>query len=261
MGNEFGEILICVLTAAEGVGLEKMASGLMERYTTANEPPPLVMYVDRDCCFVSGSKSKVHELYCQWPNLQVRLDIYHFIRRLASGCTTDAHQLLGTYMASLSSSIFEWDPEDMQQLKDAKKAELQQKGFKNVTPAFLSRHISRDELARHCRRRTRGVTITSRLITELITKMDAMHGRDSLGVPLLDSEKIWSIWETQQRHVKCIQDPPGVQLYTQTGTLKKGGIDLKVFRCARGSTSLESYHLHLNRFIPGKSITCIPFSK
>ncbi|XP_047220707.1 uncharacterized protein LOC124867991 [Girardinichthys multiradiatus] len=62
-----------------------------------------------------------------------------------------------------------------------------------------------------------------------------------------------NIWDTQRRHLSCIQDPPGVQLFTQTGTLTKGGISLPVYRCARGSTSLESFHLHLDRFIPGTS--------
>ncbi|KAK5911923.1 hypothetical protein CesoFtcFv8_001849 [Champsocephalus esox] len=46
-------------------------------------------------------------------------------------------------------------------------------------------------------------------------------------------------------------NPAGVQLYAQTGSSVKGGHRLPTYRCARGSTSLESFHLHLNRFIPG----------
>ncbi|KAL1269401.1 hypothetical protein QQF64_031690 [Cirrhinus molitorella] len=61
------------------------------------------------------------------------------------------------------------------------------------------------------------------------------------------------IWDTQRHHLSCIQDPPGVQLYTQTGSVTKGGLTLPVYRCARGSTSLESFHNHLNCFIPGTS--------
>ncbi|XP_066553542.1 uncharacterized protein LOC136722123 [Amia ocellicauda] len=52
----------------------------------------------------------------------------------------------------------------------------------------------------------------------------------------------------------CCSDPEGVQLYTQTGQLRKGGVLLPVYRCARGSTSLESFHLHLALFIPGELI-------
>ncbi|KAL5019738.1 hypothetical protein ScPMuIL_002636 [Solemya velum] len=80
-----------------------------------------------------------------------------------------------------------------------------------------------------------------------------------LGVPLLDKQKAEDMWESQQRHVTCIQDPPGVTLYTHTGALRKGGQTLPTFRCARGSTSLESFHLHLNRFIPGASASDVHF--
>ncbi|CAM4668175.1 unnamed protein product [Leuciscus chuanchicus] len=55
------------------------------------------------------------------------------------------------------------------------------------------------------------------------------------------------IWRTQQLHLECIQDPPGVQLYRNTGQVTKDGVILPSYRYARGSTSLESFHLHLNR--------------
>ena len=79
---------------------------------------------------------------------------------------------------------------------------------------------------------------------ELIQAFKGDQGNDTL-------EKIDNIWAEQQKHVACIQDPAGVSLYIQTGTQKKGGVVLPKFRCARGSTSLESFHNHLARFIPG----------
>ncbi|XP_066554861.1 uncharacterized protein LOC136744559 [Amia ocellicauda] len=67
-------------------------------------------------------------------------------------------------------------------------------------------------------------------------------------------------WDCCSRpHLACIQDPEGVQLYTQTGQLRKGGVLLPVYRCARGSTSLESFHLHLALFIPGTSASDVHF--
>ena len=45
----------------------------------------------------------------------------------------------------------------------------------------------------------------------------------------------------------------------QVGTLKKGTVTLPVYRCARGTTSLESFHLHLARFIPGSSANAVNF--
>ncbi|XP_051781942.1 uncharacterized protein LOC114641122 [Erpetoichthys calabaricus] len=45
----------------------------------------------------------------------------------------------------------------------------------------------------------------------------------------------------------------------QTRRLVKGGITLPVFRCMRGLTSLESFHLHLDCFIPGTSASAAHF--
>ena len=105
--------------------------------------------------------------------------------------------------------------------------------------------ITKDELSRHCRRRTRGAEVTLQVIEELLLQLSG--ATDSLGVPVI-SEKMVTIWEEEKKHVKCIQDPPGVPLYTVTGHIKKGGVELPVFRCARGTTSLESFHLHLARY-------------
>lgn len=89
---------------------------------------------------------------------------------------------------------------------------------------------------------------------QVLTEFDSHKGLDSLAFPLIDSERMQTIWRTQKWHVKCIQALPGVALNTETGTLTNGGIVLKHNRCARGSTSLEHFHLHLKRFIPGLSI-------
>ena len=51
VGNERGEVLISVLTESESLdSLKKMADGLMERYEKAGQPPPMLLYTDRDCC-------------------------------------------------------------------------------------------------------------------------------------------------------------------------------------------------------------------
>ena len=96
------------------------------------------------------------------------------------------------------------------------------------------------ELALHCRRQTRGAEVTEQTIGEVLELMRPMS--NTLGVPILDWEEMCTIWQSQKRHLRCIQDVEGVQLYTQTGTLEKGGVTLPTWRCARGTTSVESYH-------------------
>ncbi|RXN21173.1 Epithelial-stromal interaction 1 [Labeo rohita] len=251
VGNEHGQVLVSVLTAAEGHGLDPMAAGLMKRYRDAGEAAPNVMYVDRDCCSQHG-QSRVKIMFSEWIELEVRLDIWHFMRRFAAGVTTEAHPLYGIFMARLSTCIFQWDAEDVAALRRAKEGELAAKKTGHVSESAVSARISRRELALHCRRRTRGVEETTRLIGSLIDLFDSADGKDTLGVPLLDHERIQQIWKEQRKHVQCIQDPENFPLYIKTGTLKKGGVELCCYRCARGSTSLESFHLHLNRFIPGE---------
>ncbi|KAM8867922.1 uncharacterized protein ACB058_005817 [Synchiropus picturatus] len=73
VGNEHGQVLMSVLTAAEGDGLADMASGLVRRYHDAGQAPPKVLYVNRDCC-TSVGQSRVGQLFHEWPELVVRLD-------------------------------------------------------------------------------------------------------------------------------------------------------------------------------------------
>ncbi|XP_073719234.1 uncharacterized protein [Misgurnus anguillicaudatus] len=172
------------------------------------------------------------------------------MRRFSVGCTTDCHPLYATFMSRLSHCIFMWDQDDLTALKMAKRAELEA-DWRPSSEADVLRRISRSELALHCRRTTRGTKETLTMIESLIQAFEGDAGRDTLGVPLINSARMTEVIKSQRKHVACIQDPQGVQLYMQTGTLMKGGHRLPTYRCARGSTSLESFHLHLNRFIPG----------
>ena len=139
---------------------------------------------------------------------------------------------------------------------EGKCGELASAGIPDPTHAAAKSAITKTELAKHCRQRTRGKEKTMQLIEELLLSLSTVT--DLLGVPLL-KEEMSTIWEEQKKHVKCIQDPPDLQLYTITGHIQKGGVHLPLLRCARGSTSLESFHLHLARFIPGTAANAVNF--
>ena len=115
-------------------------------------------------------------------------------------------------------------------------------GIPNTPPTAVQKAVTKEEMARHCRWRTRGAKETTEAIEALLLTFSVAV--DTLGVPLLKAE-IRGIWEEQVKHVSCLQDPPGIELYTVTGHIRKGHLMLPVLRCARGSTSLESFHLHL----------------
>ncbi|KAK3729301.1 hypothetical protein QZH41_011429, partial [Actinostola sp. cb2023] len=207
VGNERGQVLMSVLTVNEGAGLEIMANGLMRRYSMADVPPPQALYVDRDCC--SGTTVQTKQLFSLWENLVIRLDIWHFMRRFAAGCNTESHPLYSVFLRRLSQCIFQWSNEDLSLLKSAKKSQLQKQGIKDPSDAVIIEHTNRKEFALHCRRKTRGIVQTATMIYDLLMTFTGPQGCDSTGVPLLDNERMWEIWDSQQRHIECIQDPEG----------------------------------------------------
>ncbi|KAJ4923341.1 hypothetical protein JOQ06_026017 [Pogonophryne albipinna] len=168
VGNETGQILMSVLTAQEGAGLDMMAANLVRRYQQAGVGPPVLLYVDCGCCIESG-ETKLKARFSGWPDM--------------TGCTTDAHQLYPIFMSRLSTSIFEWDAADLALLREAKKQQLQSQGLSFLTDADVSSHLTKDELALHCRRRTRGEGTTTQLLEELLLGLTGTGGSDSLGVP------------------------------------------------------------------------------
>lgn len=281
VGNERGEVVLSVLTESESMAsLKKMADGLIDRYEvrmrrcvinfsliqiqqrrshTPNSPLHRqgVLFSARSIqvpgtnmietsCPLNCVCLTLQELFARWEGLEVRLDIWHFMRRLSRGCCSESHPLYGTFLSQLSLCIFEWDKGDLDLLKSARRAAMVQEGIPNPSQRVVTKALTKEELARHCRRRTRGTQQTIELIEKLLLSLSP--ATDSLGMPLL-KEEMKEIWDEQRRHIKCLQDPPGVMLYTITGHLQKGGVTLPVFRCARGTTSLESFHLHLVRLV------------
>ncbi|KAL8617529.1 hypothetical protein ACOMHN_042703 [Nucella lapillus] len=116
-----------------------------------------VLYVDRDCCSqVPGRTGKAGRMFVSWSALHVRLDIWHFMRRLACGVNTESHPLYAPFMGAMSVAIFTWDEEDFDALKAAKRSQLQEQGVAEPSDGDIRRSITKQELALHCRRATRG---------------------------------------------------------------------------------------------------------
>ena len=216
-----------VLTDAEGDCLDEMAQGLVSRYKRSHIEPPKVLYVDCDCCGI-----RLAQQFTGWPQLLTRLDIWHYMRRFAMACVSESHALYGTFMGQLSACISEWDPIDLDRLMSVKQQELKASGMYRAAPEDAAIHITKQELALYCKRRTRGADESAELIQQVITTFSSDPGKDTLGIALLDYDRVWQIWEEQKKHLPCIQDPEGVQLYIQTGTKKKGGVELPTYRFA-----------------------------
>ena len=133
------------------------------------------------------------------------------MRRLARGCCSESHPLYGTFMRSLSSCLFEWDRDDYELLLVAKRGELIKQGIQCPSTECVRKAVRKEEMSRHCKRQTRGVTETIHLIETLLLSLS--QATDALGVSLFN-EEMKDIWKEQKRHVPCLQDPPGFSLYS-----------------------------------------------
>ncbi|KAJ4918729.1 hypothetical protein JOQ06_022211, partial [Pogonophryne albipinna] len=98
----------------------------------------------------------------------------------------------------------------MSRLSTCKRQQLQSQGRSFLTDADVSNHLTKDELALHCRRRTRGEGTTTQLLEELLLLgLIGNGGNDSLGVHLFDRERMEHILRVQRKRIMCIQDMPG----------------------------------------------------
>ena len=111
------------------------------------------------------------------------------------------YPLYGTSCTRLSSPIFEWNEADIGQLRKARREQL-----KKPTEKQVSANISTAELAKQCKK-----------------PLDAMWDlTDTTGLRLINADSMRHIWEDKQKHLPCIPDVPGLELYTKVVTARKG---------------------------------------
>ena len=184
----------------------------------------------------------------------VRLYIWHFMRRLAGGVTSESHPLYGTFMSQLSTAIFEWDMGDITHLTEAKKGELVSLGVSRPTDAAARKATTKEELLKHCRRRTRGVEETIVAIEQLLLSLSS--ATVTMGVPLLKQE-LTTIWAEQKKHIPCIQDPPRYHsLHCRWPPGQRRSETASPPMC-----QVVNWHLNLAGFIPGSSASAVITSR
>ena len=100
------------------------------------------------------------------------VDIWHFMRRFASACTTESNQHYPFFLRQLSACIISWSAEDVSRLREAKRNQLVTQKISKPSNEDKTRSMSKNALVNYCRRTTYGVEETTRLIKDLITSLD-----------------------------------------------------------------------------------------
>ncbi len=92
LGNEIGQVLICVLT--EGEGKWTGFPGVPDLWIATAELEKLLLLTAAK----KDVKARQQQCYSKWDQLVVRMDVWHFMRRIALGVTTDSHPLYGPFL-------------------------------------------------------------------------------------------------------------------------------------------------------------------
>ncbi|XP_028293729.1 uncharacterized protein LOC114456278 [Gouania willdenowi] len=259
--NEWGQFLTTVVVAAESEGCyARMARGLVARFERSNAPAPKVIYADNNCCRDSGS-SFLETLFNDWAQrgTVVRLDIRHWLHRWDSVVLKQSHSKYGAFMSAMAGAVLAYNRGDMMLLVQAVRSgspQLYAQYSDEEMVGFLKSH----QVKSYVRRLTRGVEETASVVEFILTDFKGPAGLDIDGIPLFKStEAVDAHWATASKHLGCMQDPPGIQLYVAVKTVVLNGVQLNKYRCRRGSNSLEGLHAHLYNVIPSKRCGIMPF--
>ncbi|XP_057709694.1 uncharacterized protein LOC130927717 isoform X2 [Corythoichthys intestinalis] len=262
VGNEQGQILTSVLTCAESLTmLRPMALGLMDRYQKAGEAAPELMYVDRGCCRSRGL-SAVGQLFDSWADsgMIVRLDAFYWIHSFDAALLTNHHAKYSLFKSALSAAVFAYNKDDMALLVESERAG-HHTGYRTLTDIeVVEKLLRKDHLKHYVRRITVGAQETFRRVQRAIDILKGPAGKDENQIHLFkDAAAIDHVWDNQQKHLECLQDPPGRDMYTVVGYAIRNGVRLPRYRCVRSSNSLEGFHAFIPGMIPGPHCGAVPF--
>ncbi|XP_078598011.1 LOW QUALITY PROTEIN: uncharacterized protein LOC144874060 [Branchiostoma floridae x Branchiostoma japonicum] len=259
--NEWGQFLTTVVVASESEDCyRRLAKGLVARFLRAKAPPPKVIYADNNCCREKGP-SMYETLFHDWveEGTVVRLDIRHWLHRWDKAIIKQTHAKYPAFMSALAGAVLAYNRQDMMLLVQA---------VRNGNPDLYTDHSDEEmvpllkphQIKAYVRRVTRGVEETASVVEAIIAEFGGPAGLDIDGIHLYKTaDAVQECWATASKHLSCMQDPPGIQLYVAVKDVVLNGVRLSKYKCRRGSNSLEGLHSHLYNAVPSKRCGIMPF--
>ncbi|KAJ8018237.1 hypothetical protein HOLleu_43874 [Holothuria leucospilota] len=183
----------------------------------------------------------------------IHLDIFHCIHRFDAAVHTDHHPEYALFKSALSAAVFAYNREDMALLIKAIRGGSPNRYEGLSDSQIMARYVSKDDLKHFVRRVTVGAHETYVRVQNAVDCLKGAAGLDENGLSLFkDDDAIHQVWDGQQKHQECIQDPPGMNMYTITKHVTRNGVSLPFYVTSRGSNSLEGFH----NFLPNAARNC-----
>ena len=198
--------------------LEDLVEAIALRYAEAQEPPPHTIYQDKECC--SGFRETVAPVHviddlCRTnrretkmlrlfrrlnPSIVLKLDIFHWMRRLLKGITNEKHAFVPGFFREIRMAMFVLFKEDFDRLLQAIMT------FRKCDGARAEQLVKKEEVCRFVRKNCPRPRILRRRL-ELV--YENYHGAIENDVPLFNSN-MHDVWDQCMVHVDndCLSDAP-----------------------------------------------------
>ncbi|XP_070407888.1 uncharacterized protein [Nothobranchius furzeri] len=274
--NENWLIVSWVMVQSEAErSLQPMYEGVARRYAEAEVEKAGYHWVDRDCCAsfkIPDSIPGEHLLWDAWkttpaivnaatsgplantsasrshynPNIAIKLDLFHCLRRFSRECTSEHHPLYSSFCQLLSAAFSVVDQEDLKKLRDAYE-------FCGIRPA----NPTKQHIREHCRTK---IPQPTELLDRVEKVINHFHlAKDPNDVPLFKPSML-KTWRIQRVHILrgCLSDPEISEriMYRYGGTLQLNhvpgeGAKVNIWIPVRGTSQQEGYHFHQAQWITG----------
>ena len=192
---------------------------------------PRVVYVDDECC---GCWLQVLRTF--WPDVVVKLDPMHAMKRLTETTASTQHPDHGSFCATLANCIFKYDTKVMERLSCA--------WFTEHGDNTLPTQVKRKYVPR--------IIPEPQLIVNAIEKLlEEFQTRDHKTESMLLTARTEKAWQLLRQHILkgCLSDPLGIDLNFDGSAVMIGGIRFASIKSLRGTSPVEGLHAHQKQWL------------
>ncbi|XP_077075149.1 uncharacterized protein LOC143726049 [Siphateles boraxobius] len=172
--------------------------------------------------------SFLENLFGDWvqKGTVVRLDIRHWLHRWDAVVIKQSHAKYGVFMSALAGAVLAYNKDDMMLLIQAVRKGNQEM-YAGLSDEDMIAFLKPHQIRSCVRRITRGVEETASAIESIITEFKGRAGLNIDGIHLFKlAQAVDSHWATASKHLSCMQDPPGMQLYVSVKVVVLNGVRL-----------------------------------
>ena len=192
---------------------------------------PRIVYVDDECC---GCWLQMLRTF--WPDVAVKLDPMHAMKRLTETTASTQHPDHGSFCTKLSNCIFKYDAKVMERISRAWSTEH---GDITLPPQVKRKYVPR-------------IIPEPQVIVVAIDRLlEEFRARNHETQGMLLTIRTGEAWQLLRQHISkgCLSDPLDVRLNCGGPAVMIGGMRFASIKSLRGTSPVEGLHAHQKQWL------------